>query len=149
MGGPKADRKKELMRSSRRIKKAPPKRGIFHSWRIYSHYFEFSGGFFAAIGDDFVLDLRALIHRAQTRLLNGGDVQEHVLAAAVRLDEAITLGRVEPLNSTSSHDILSNADTMKLHPRTHSAAGIRPRHEGKGPLEERLCRIVGTLVLLH
>src|SRR5688572_14436586 len=87
--------------------------------RPNSHYFEFSGGFLAAVGDHFVFDLRAFIERAQAGLLDRRDVQKHVLAAAVRLDEAITLGRVEPLNSTSSHDILSDTDNDEACCKAH------------------------------
>ena len=59
--------------------------------------------FLAAIGDDFVLNVLAFVERAQSGALDGGDVNEHILATALRLDKAITLGRVEPLHSACSH----------------------------------------------
>src|SRR5689334_23043354 len=57
----------------------------------------------AAVGHDLVRDDLALIERAQTGALHGGDVDEDVLAAALGLDESIALGRVEPLHGTFSH----------------------------------------------
>ena len=40
---------------------------------------------------------------AQARAFDGRDVDEDVLAAVVGLDEAVTLGRVEPFDSAGSH----------------------------------------------
>ena len=57
----------------------------------------------AAIGNDLILNVLAFIERAQPGPLNRGDVHEHILAAALRLDKAVTLGRVEPLHSACSH----------------------------------------------
>ena len=45
----------------------------------------------------------AFVERAQSGALDGLDVNEHILATALRLDEAIALGRVEPLHSACSH----------------------------------------------
>ena len=59
--------------------------------------------FLAAICDDFVLNVLTFVERAQSGALDGGDVNEHILATALRLDKAITLGRVEPLHSACSH----------------------------------------------
>jgi len=50
-----------------------------------------------------VADLLALMETIQACALYGTDVNEHVLAAAVRLNETITLRRVEPLHSTCRH----------------------------------------------
>ena len=49
------------------------------------------GGFFPAVSRDFVAYVGALIQAAQTRSLDGRDMDEHVLAASVGLDEAIAL----------------------------------------------------------
>src|SRR5690606_3218985 len=52
----------------------------------------------AALGFQLVFDLGVLIEALQARLLDGGDVDENVRTAALGLDEAIALGRVEPLD---------------------------------------------------
>ena len=64
-----------------------------------------TGGHLAAalIALEFEGDLLAFIQRTEVRPFNGGDVDEHVRAAVVRLDEAEALGGVEPLHSTSRH----------------------------------------------
>src|SRR5690606_15911183 len=43
------------------------------------------------------------IEALQARLLNRGDVDENVLTAAIGLDEAETLGGVEPLDRAGRH----------------------------------------------
>ena len=48
-------------------------------------------------------DLLAFTQGRKTGAFDGGDVHECILAAVRRFDEAVTLGRVEPFNSTSSH----------------------------------------------
>ena len=65
--------------------------------------FEIFRGLFAAIGNDFVLNVLTFVERAQPGPLHSGDVNEHILAAALRLDKAVTLCRVEPLHSACSH----------------------------------------------
>src|SRR5262245_60018289 len=57
----------------------------------------------AALGGDLVGDLLAFLKRQQAGALDGADVHEHVLAAAIRLYEPITLGGVEPLDRSGSH----------------------------------------------
>jgi hypothetical protein len=74
---------------------------------------QISGGLFAPIGDDFVADLCAFSEWAKSGPFDRGDMDKHVLAAAVRLDEAITLGRVEPLHSTCRH-VVSPYGILKL-----------------------------------
>src|SRR5208282_2770499 len=54
----------------------------------------------------FVLDLLALVEGRQTGLLYRRDMDENVLAAALRLNEPITFGRVEPLHDTGRHGTL-------------------------------------------
>src|SRR3954447_306401 len=60
-------------------------------------------GFFAAVGGDLVLNDLALIEGTQTRALNSGNVNKYVLAAALRLNESISLGGIEPLHRSFSH----------------------------------------------
>src|SRR3954464_1400678 len=66
-------------------------------------HFEVLGRLFASIGDDLKVDVLAFVQRAQAGALNSRDVHEHIFAAARRLNEAITLRRVEPLNRSASH----------------------------------------------
>ena len=51
----------------------------------------------APIGDHFVTELMALVETAGAGTLNRADMNEHVFAAVIRLDEAETLLRIEPL----------------------------------------------------
>src|SRR5919112_467011 len=57
----------------------------------------------ALIGLELEGDLLALAQAADARALDGADMDEHVLAAAVRLDEAVALGLVEPLHRSRLH----------------------------------------------
>jgi hypothetical protein len=57
----------------------------------------------AAVPDKVEGDLGSLNQRRKTRLLDGRDMDEHVLGATVRLDETVTLRGVEPLHSPARH----------------------------------------------
>src|SRR5205085_1590732 len=57
----------------------------------------------ALVGDDFEVDFLAFVEAAQAGLLDCADVDEHVLATLIRLDESVALCRVEPLHSSRSH----------------------------------------------
>src|SRR3546814_2200167 len=48
-------------------------------------------------------NLLALVQPTQPGALDGRDVHEHVRPAAVRLDEPVTLGAVEPLHGSDRH----------------------------------------------
>ena len=52
---------------------------------------------------DVEFDLLVFIEAAQTGTLDGGDVDEHVARAAIGLDEAETLGGVEPFHGAFGH----------------------------------------------
>src|SRR5580700_421144 len=60
-------------------------------------------GLLAAIALDLILDDLSVIERAQSGLLDSGNMNERVLAATRGLNESISFGRVEPLHGTSSH----------------------------------------------
>ena len=64
---------------------------------------EVDGGVLAAVLLDLIGDLLAFVQAVQASPLDGADMDEHVLAAAVRLNEAKTLGGVEPLDRTCRH----------------------------------------------
>ena len=51
-------------------------------------------------------DHLALIKRTQACLLDGGDVDEDILAAVVGLDEAKPLCWIEPFDGAMGHDVL-------------------------------------------
>src|ERR1700680_74743 len=56
---------------------------------------------FALVWNDVIGDLVAFTEVVQASLLNGRNMDEHILTAtAIRRDETIPLGRVEPLHST-------------------------------------------------
>jgi hypothetical protein len=57
----------------------------------------------ATIGHDFVADLLAFTQRTKTGTFDSADVHEHVIAAVIRLDEAIALGCVKPLHGSHAH----------------------------------------------
>ena len=61
------------------------------------------GGRLATVAHFFVAHLGTLIEAAQSRFFDGRDVHEDILAAAVGLNESISLGRVEPFHSTCRH----------------------------------------------
>src|SRR5690606_17384608 len=63
----------------------------------------YSGGLAVASGLEFVVDLLAFIEGAQASLLHGGDVNEGILAAVIRLDEAEAFLHVEKLNCSGCH----------------------------------------------
>src|SRR5690242_11103741 len=72
------------------------------------------GRFLAAIAHNFILDDLTLIKRAQACPLDGRNVNEHILAAALRLNESVAFGWVEPLHGSSSHHRLLASVLAKL-----------------------------------
>src|SRR5262249_13161838 len=68
----------------------------------------------SALALDFVGDLLTFVEAGQTCPLDGAYVDEHILAAAVGLNEAESLGGVEPLHCAFSHGL-------------HPSAGARVR----------------------
>ena len=55
------------------------------------------------VGDDFVGHYLAFVQVAQSGALDGADVNEHILAAVIGLNESITFGGIEPLYGSLSH----------------------------------------------
>ena len=55
--------------------------------------------------DDFEADALAFDQFAQIGAFNGADVNEHILAALIRLNEAVTFGSIEPFDRSDSHRI--------------------------------------------
>jgi hypothetical protein len=56
-----------------------------------------------AITYNLVFDRLPLIERTKTGTFDSGDMDEHIFAAALGLNESITLRRVEPFDSAYSH----------------------------------------------
>jgi len=65
--------------------------------------FEIVRRLLAAVAHQFIVDRLTLVEGAQAGPLDRGDMDEHVSAAVLRLNEPITLGRVEPFHCASSH----------------------------------------------
>src|SRR6478752_2283140 len=62
---------------------------------------------FAPVRDFLVFDDLPLIEAAEARSFDRRDVDEHIFTAAtLRLDEAIALGRIEPLHGAFRHYLL-------------------------------------------
>src|SRR5262247_3020282 len=59
--------------------------------------------FLTAIADNLIFDCLTLVERTQAGTLDSGDMDEHVSAAVLGLNESIALGRVEPFDGASSH----------------------------------------------
>src|SRR5215471_16380806 len=83
----------------------------------------FRGGF-AAIFHEVILHDLIFIEGGEPGTLDGGDMDEYVLIAAVRLDEPITLGRVEPFDGTLRHRLSPDLDVKKT-----CHAQRAPRHK--------------------
>ena len=82
---------------------------------------------------DFETDLVVFLQRLEAAGLNGLEVNEKVLAAVIRRNEAEALGVVEPLNGTCTHvcflginlregpEALRRIKEEKIQPDEHSA----------------------------
>src|SRR6266478_3577091 len=66
---------------------------------------------------ELVAQLLTLLEAAEAGALDRRDVNEHVLRAVVRLDEAVTLLGVEPFNGTDTH----KASSIESDPTLSSA----------------------------
>ena len=70
-----------------------------------------AGARLATLGNELVADLLRFVEGRQTSTLDGADMNEHVLRAVIRLDEAEALLGVEPLNFACRHrKYLSSCD---------------------------------------
>lgn len=64
----------------------------------------------APICYDLVADLLAFTQRSKSGPLDGADVNEHIVATVIRLDEAEALRRVKPLYCSHAHGIVPSQD---------------------------------------
>src|SRR5260370_15959593 len=90
---------------------------------------QISGRLLAAVADDVVADLRAVWQTIIAGLLNRRDMDEHVLAAGVRLNEAITFLAVEPLHCPARHLPLPRNNDCS----NRTAIGVPRQHKPPGP----------------
>src|ERR1700692_3537996 len=74
--------------------------------KCWSGELQVGGGFLAALRHHVVADLLILIEAVEAGSLHGRDVDEHVLATALRHDETKTLCGIEPLDRTDRHSCL-------------------------------------------
>src|SRR5258705_7811332 len=83
----------------------------------------------AAIGDFFVFDRLSFVERGKASFLDRRNMNKNVLAATGRLDESKTLGRVEPLDSTFSHHVVSAGAKTIANCRSPQTGHARGAHD--------------------
>src|SRR5215470_19407497 len=124
-------------RSSVVVQSAPP----FHSKRSNASDLALHSQVFCrllpAVGHELIVDALAFVEPAQPSPLDCGNMHEHVLAAILRLDESVTLGRVEPLHSTGRHIDLRRESPAR------AAHKLRRLRSGRKPIAEASCTFVG------
>jgi hypothetical protein len=64
----------------------------------------------ALVLDELVRDLLTIAEVAHASALDGADVDEHVLTAIIRLNEAETLGPVEPFHCATGHNQIPSCE---------------------------------------
>src|ERR1700694_235310 len=70
----------------------------------------------AAIGYDLVADLLAFAQRTKSGALYRADVNEHVVATVIRLNEAEALGCVKPFHGSHAHGVVPSQDRNSRSP---------------------------------
>ena len=68
---------------------------------------------FALARDFLVLDNLPFIETGEAGSLDSRDMDEHIFAAALRLNETVTLGRVEPFDRALSHLAISTVEVLR------------------------------------
>src|SRR3954454_9865134 len=99
------NRERTSMRSSRHYGKTPTSIR-WPYWYVVaapSTDLEIFCRFLAAVGYDFILNSLPFIEGAQARTFDCRDVNEHILAAALRLNKPVAFGWIEPLHGSCSH----------------------------------------------
>src|SRR6201981_3689571 len=61
------------------------------------------GRLLTAVAFNLVLNRLSFVERRQSGTFYGTDVYEHIFSTALRLNEPVPLGRIEPLHSAASH----------------------------------------------
>ena len=65
-----------------------------------------------SIGDNLVRDFLTFVEGVHSGALDGADVNEHILAAVIRLDEAKALLAVEPLYGSDRHEMILSGTSL-------------------------------------
>src|SRR6266478_2546890 len=91
--------------------------GCSHGWCRSLRDLQIFCGALAAIFHKVILDNLIFVEGAESGALDRRDMDEHVLIAGHRLDEPITLGRVEPLDGAFLHRLSPGLDVKKTRPR--------------------------------
>jgi hypothetical protein len=94
------------------ISSADPRRRLCR--HAVSLHLEVLGRGLAFVRDLFELHLLTLVQGRKAGLFDSRNMDENVLAAACRLNEPITLGRVEPLHGTARHRAVSPVSTSMI-----------------------------------
>src|SRR5665213_354242 len=69
----------------------------------------------AAVARDLVFYFLAFVERSHISALDGGDMDEHVVAAILRFDEAVALLGIEPFDRADSQASLHHSSPWKAH----------------------------------
>src|ERR1700756_379416 len=101
-----------------------------HPWTgepvgVASSDLEVFGRGLAAVGHEFVFDHLAFVEGAETRPLDGGDVDEHVLVPGRRTDEAVALSRIEPFDGALLHRLSPSQSERLVNARMRSLRSAR------------------------
>src|SRR5262249_8109253 len=96
---------------------------------------EILGRHLSAVLNDLVFNRLTLVEGAQTSALNSRNMNENVLTttAALRLDEPVAFGRVEPFNSTGSHSVSPIGDAANIAAELSSSSRNVPVGGHPGP----------------
>jgi len=95
------------------------------------------------IRHDFVADLLAFAQSPKSGSFDGADVHKHVVAAVIRLNEAIAFGSVKPLYGSHAHGIVPSQDRYS---KTHFRRLVRSNFwKGRQRLN-RLYRWIANVV---
>src|SRR5215471_17950467 len=90
------------------------------SGRSPSTNLEVLRGLLATIADDLIFDRLSVVERIKAGAFDGGDMDEHVFAAALGLNETVALRRVEPFDCAGRHHGLLECMNLSR-PRDHRA----------------------------
>jgi len=104
---------------------------------------QISRRFLAAVADDVIGEFGAIRQAVHAGFLNCRDMDEHILAASVRLNESITLLPVKPFHCPTRHDrsplkIRRGLEARSARPASKKAAERARRLRGEGQISSAL-----------
>jgi len=68
---------------------------------------------FSLVRDFLIFDHLPLIETAEAGFLDSRDMDKHIFSAGLRLNETVTLGRVEPFDRALSHLAISTVEVLR------------------------------------